>query len=172
MALNRSRSMCVAMAEAEASQVVRNGYKSNGTEGVVDSLNGFRKWNLVYNKQLPTASQVQFRATCTLVKASKSKTMQEVIELRLNDERTSPMPMPERQAERKRKYDDLPQNNQNQQQKNMRQYTGQAYGWQANSDKSLTKGLSLYVPSVIAIMKQVLVHLGAVTHRVPSWPGL
>ncbi|GKE89411.1 putative reverse transcriptase domain-containing protein [Tanacetum coccineum] len=34
---------------------------------------------------------------------------------------------------------------------------------QAMVTGSHTKGLSLYVPSVIAIMKQVLVHLGAVT---------
>ncbi|GKF61506.1 hypothetical protein Tco_0181560 [Tanacetum coccineum] len=49
------------------------------------------------------------------VKASKPKTMQEAIEFttELMDEKTHAYA--ECQAERKRKYDDLPQNNQNQQ---------------------------------------------------------
>ncbi|GJS07024.1 putative reverse transcriptase domain-containing protein [Tanacetum coccineum] len=45
----------------------------------------------------------------------------------------------ERQAERKRKYDDLPQNNQNQQQQNRRQNTGQAYA-AGNSDRKPYEG--------------------------------
>ncbi|GJV68350.1 putative reverse transcriptase domain-containing protein [Tanacetum coccineum] len=59
------------------------------------------------------------------VKASKSKTMQEVIEFttELMEEKTHAYA--ERQAERKRKNDDLSKNNQNQQ--NKRQNTGQAY---------------------------------------------
>ncbi|GJW46050.1 putative reverse transcriptase domain-containing protein [Tanacetum coccineum] len=59
------------------------------------------------------------------VKASKSKTMQEVIEFttELMEEKTHAYA--ERQAERKRKNDDLAKNNQNQQ--NKRQNTGQAY---------------------------------------------
>ncbi|GKF25078.1 reverse transcriptase domain-containing protein [Tanacetum coccineum] len=43
---------------------------------------------------------------------------------------------------------------------------------QAMVTGSHTKGLSLYVPSVIAIMKQVLIHLGAVTAiGLAIWPG-
>ncbi|GJW92782.1 putative reverse transcriptase domain-containing protein [Tanacetum coccineum] len=59
------------------------------------------------------------------VKASKPKTMQEAIEFttELMDEKTHAYA--ERQAERKRKYDDLSKNNQNQQ--NKRQNTGHAY---------------------------------------------
>ncbi|GKF34363.1 putative reverse transcriptase domain-containing protein, partial [Tanacetum coccineum] len=54
------------------------------------------------------------------VKASKPKTMQEAIEFttELMDEKTHAYA--ERQAERKRKYDDLSKNNQNQQQHNKR----------------------------------------------------
>ncbi|GJQ97505.1 putative reverse transcriptase domain-containing protein [Tanacetum coccineum] len=66
------------------------------------------------------------------VKASKSKTMQEVIEFttELMEEKTHAYA--ERQAERKRKNDDLSKNNQNQQ--NKRQNTGQAYT-AGNSDR-------------------------------------
>ncbi|GKB38623.1 putative reverse transcriptase domain-containing protein [Tanacetum coccineum] len=68
------------------------------------------------------------------VKASKPKTMQEAIEFttELMDEKTQAYA--ERQAERKRKYDDLSKNNQNQQQQNKRQNTGQAYT-AGNSDR-------------------------------------
>ncbi|GJS82651.1 putative reverse transcriptase domain-containing protein [Tanacetum coccineum] len=54
---------------------------------------------------------------------------------------------------KKRKYDDLPQNNQNQQQQNRRQKTGQAYA-AGNSDGSHTEGSSLMCQVVIGIMKQ------------------
>ncbi|GJU67690.1 reverse transcriptase domain-containing protein [Tanacetum coccineum] len=66
------------------------------------------------------------------VKASKPKTMQEAIEFttELMDDKTQAYA--ERQAERKRKYDDLSKNNQNQQ--NKRQNTGQAYT-AGNSDR-------------------------------------
>ncbi|GJU15060.1 putative reverse transcriptase domain-containing protein [Tanacetum coccineum] len=66
------------------------------------------------------------------VKASNPKTMQEAIEFttELMDEKTHAYV--ERQAERKRKYDDLSKNNQNQQ--NKRQNTGQAYTT-GNSDR-------------------------------------
>ncbi|GKA82858.1 reverse transcriptase domain-containing protein [Tanacetum coccineum] len=57
------------------------------------------------------------------VKASKSKTMQEVIEFTTELMEDKTHAYAERQAERKRKYDDLPQNNQNQQQQNRRQRT-------------------------------------------------
>ncbi|GJU20469.1 putative reverse transcriptase domain-containing protein [Tanacetum coccineum] len=68
------------------------------------------------------------------VKASKPKTMQEAIEFttELMDEKTHAYA--ERQAEKKRKYDDLSKNNQNQQQQNNRQNTGQAYTAR-NSDR-------------------------------------
>ncbi|GJX44126.1 putative reverse transcriptase domain-containing protein [Tanacetum coccineum] len=61
------------------------------------------------------------------VKASKPKTMQEVIEFTTELMEDKTHAYVERQAERKRKYDDLPQNNQNQQQQNRRQNIGQAY---------------------------------------------
>ncbi|GJS28174.1 putative reverse transcriptase domain-containing protein [Tanacetum coccineum] len=68
------------------------------------------------------------------VKASKPKTMQEAIEFttELIDEKTHAYA--ERQAEKKRKYDDLSKNNQNHQQQNKRQNTGQAYT-AGNSDR-------------------------------------
>ncbi|GJX39420.1 putative reverse transcriptase domain-containing protein [Tanacetum coccineum] len=68
------------------------------------------------------------------VKASKPKTMQEAIEFttELMDEKTHAYA--ERQAEKKRKYDDLSKNNQNQQQQNKRQNTSQAYTT-GNSDR-------------------------------------
>ncbi|GJZ92487.1 putative reverse transcriptase domain-containing protein [Tanacetum coccineum] len=68
------------------------------------------------------------------VKASKPKTMQEAIEFttELMDEKTHAYA--KRQAEKKRKYDDLSKNNQNQQQQNKRQNTGQAYT-AGNSDR-------------------------------------
>ncbi|GJX29096.1 putative reverse transcriptase domain-containing protein [Tanacetum coccineum] len=76
-----------------------------------------------------------------------------------------------RQAERKRKYDDLPQNNQNHNSGNRSKHKARPNS-QAIVTESHTKGLSLYVPSVIAIMKQVLVHLGAVTAiGLAIWPG-
>ncbi|GJT37865.1 putative reverse transcriptase domain-containing protein [Tanacetum coccineum] len=68
------------------------------------------------------------------VKASKPKTLQEAIEFttKLMDEKT--YAYAERQAEKKRKYDDFSKNNQNQQQQNKRQNTGQAYT-AGNSDR-------------------------------------
>ncbi|GJY58447.1 putative reverse transcriptase domain-containing protein [Tanacetum coccineum] len=68
------------------------------------------------------------------VKASKLKTMQKAIKFttELMDEKTHAYA--ERQAERKRKYDDLSKNNQNQQYHNKRQNIGQAYT-ACNSDK-------------------------------------
>ncbi|GKB50775.1 reverse transcriptase domain-containing protein [Tanacetum coccineum] len=74
------------------------------------------------------------------VKASKPKTLQEAIEFttELMDEKTHAYV--ERQAERKRKYDDLSKNNQNQQQQqNKRQNTGQAYT-AGNSDRKSYAG--------------------------------
>ncbi|GJW33696.1 reverse transcriptase domain-containing protein [Tanacetum coccineum] len=231
-----NQGVAAAMAEAEASRV-RNGYNSNGTEGVVGLTRWFEKMESVFSISNCTAScQVKF-ATCTLqddaltwwnahvktttpeaahampwatlkkmmtdkycprgeikkietemwnlkvkgtdvvaysrrfqqlalmcsrmfpeeidkiekyigglpdmihgsVKASKPKTMQEAIEFttELMDEKTHAYA--ERQAERKRKYDDLSKNNQNQQQQNKRQNTGQAYT-AGNSDRKSYAG--------------------------------
>ncbi|GJQ99555.1 putative reverse transcriptase domain-containing protein [Tanacetum coccineum] len=73
------------------------------------------------------------------VKPSKPKTMQEAIEFttELMDDKTHAYP--ERQAENKRKYDDLSKNNQNQQQQNKRQNTGHAYT-AGNSDRKPYEG--------------------------------
>ncbi|GKB17083.1 reverse transcriptase domain-containing protein [Tanacetum coccineum] len=73
------------------------------------------------------------------VKASKPKTMQEAIEFttELMEEKTNAYA--ERQAEKKRKYDDLSKSNQNQQQQNKRQNTGQAYN-AGNSDRKPYEG--------------------------------
>ncbi|GJR14518.1 putative reverse transcriptase domain-containing protein [Tanacetum coccineum] len=73
------------------------------------------------------------------VKASKSKTMQEVIEFTTELMEDKTHAYAERQAERKRKYDDLPQNNQNQQQQNRRQNTSQAYA-AGNGDRKPYEG--------------------------------
>ncbi|GKF02636.1 putative reverse transcriptase domain-containing protein [Tanacetum coccineum] len=68
------------------------------------------------------------------VKASKPKTMQEVVEFatKLMDEKIHTYV--KCQADNKRKYDDLSKNNQNQQQQNKRQNTGKAYAAE-NGDK-------------------------------------
>ncbi|GJU13497.1 reverse transcriptase domain-containing protein [Tanacetum coccineum] len=71
------------------------------------------------------------------VKASKSKTMQEVIEFTTELMEDKTHAYAERQAERKRKNDDLSKNNQNQQ--NKRQNTGQAYT-AGNSDRKSYAG--------------------------------
>ncbi|GKF74398.1 hypothetical protein Tco_0220730 [Tanacetum coccineum] len=71
------------------------------------------------------------------VKASKSKTMQEVIEFTTELMEDKTQAYAERQAKRKRKNDDLSKNNQNQQ--NKRQNTGQAYT-EGNSDRKSYAG--------------------------------
>ncbi|GJS55044.1 reverse transcriptase domain-containing protein [Tanacetum coccineum] len=105
------------------------------------------------------------------VKASKSKTMQEVIEFttELMEEKTHAYA--ERQAERKRKNDDLSKNNQNQQ--NKRQNTGQAYTAGNSERKSYagSKPLSMFQWKMSS-WKQVLVHLGVITAiGLAIWPG-
>ncbi|GKD70417.1 hypothetical protein Tco_1324507, partial [Tanacetum coccineum] len=72
------------------------------------------------------------------VKALKSKTMQEVIEFTTELMEDKTQAYAERQAERKRKYDDLSKNNQNQQ--NKRQNAGQAYT-AGNSDRKPYAGI-------------------------------
>ncbi|GJX99329.1 putative reverse transcriptase domain-containing protein [Tanacetum coccineum] len=73
------------------------------------------------------------------VKALKSKTMKEVIEFTTELMEDKTHAYAESQAKRKRKYDDLPQNNQNQQQQNRRQNTGQAYA-AGNGDRKPYEG--------------------------------
>ncbi|GKA57752.1 putative reverse transcriptase domain-containing protein, partial [Tanacetum coccineum] len=139
------------------------------TEGVIGLTRWFEKMESVFSiSNFPATSQVKF-STCTLqddaltwmfpeeidkiekyigglpdmilgsVKASKSKTMQEVIEFTTELMEDKTHAYAERQAERKRKYDDLPQNNQNQQQQNRRQNTGQAYA-AGNGDRKPYEG--------------------------------
>ncbi|GJU41273.1 putative reverse transcriptase domain-containing protein [Tanacetum coccineum] len=122
-----------------------------GTEGVVGLTRWFEKMESVFSisncpatsNQIHTLQRhalhggIPMLKTTTpedlmpchapIVKASKSKTMQEVIEFTTELMEDKTHAYAERQAERKRKYDDLPQNNQNQQQQNRRQNTGQAY---------------------------------------------
>ncbi|GJS81386.1 hypothetical protein Tco_0747927 [Tanacetum coccineum] len=84
--------------------------------------------------------KIRLRCGYLSVKASKPKTMQEAIEFttELMDEKTHAYA--ERQAEKKRRYDDLSKNNQNQQQQNKRQNTGQAYT-AGNSDRKSTRDI-------------------------------
>ncbi|GKB32921.1 reverse transcriptase domain-containing protein, partial [Tanacetum coccineum] len=78
------------------------------------------------------------------VVASKPKTMQEAIEMatELMDRRINTFA--ERQAENKRKFEDTPRNNQNQQQ-NKRQNTGRAYA-AGNGDKKPYEGTKRLCP--------------------------
>ncbi|GJR30062.1 reverse transcriptase domain-containing protein [Tanacetum coccineum] len=83
------------------------------------------------------------------VKASKSKTMQEVIEFTTELMEDKTHAYAERQAERKRKNDDLSKNNQNQQ--NKRQNTGQAYTAGNSDRKSYAGSLKLCVTKTCRI---------------------
>ncbi|GJT00531.1 putative reverse transcriptase domain-containing protein [Tanacetum coccineum] len=101
------------------------------------------------------------------VKASKSKTMQEVIEFTTELMEDKTQAYAERQAERKRKYDDLSNNNQNQQ--NKRQNTGQAYT-AGNSDRKPYAG-SKPLCSKCNYNHEGLVHIGDITARgLAIWP--
>ncbi|GKG31481.1 hypothetical protein Tco_0426431 [Tanacetum coccineum] len=80
----------------------------------------------------------------------------------------------ERQAENKRKFENTSRNNQNRTIKTnkIRGRTQARPTLQAIVTGNHTPGLSLYVPSVIAIMKHVLVHLGLITAiGLAIWPG-
>ncbi|GJW77636.1 hypothetical protein Tco_0139318 [Tanacetum coccineum] len=105
--------VAAAMAEAEASRV-RNGYNSNGS--------GPRPAQAASRMMFPEEIDKIEKYIGGLpdmihgsIKASKPKTMQEAIVFttELMDDKTQAYA--ERQAERKRKYDDLSKNNQNQQ---------------------------------------------------------
>ncbi|GJS70261.1 putative reverse transcriptase domain-containing protein [Tanacetum coccineum] len=142
--------VAAAMAEAEASRV-RNGYDNNGSgprpaqavkgSDVVAYNRRFQQLALMCSRMFPEEVDkiekyiggLPDMILCS-VKASKSKTMQEAIEFttELMDEKTHAYA--ERQVKKKRKYDDLSKNNQNQQQQNKRQNTGQAYT-AGNSDR-------------------------------------
>ncbi|GKB15108.1 putative reverse transcriptase domain-containing protein [Tanacetum coccineum] len=133
-----------------------------------DSLDGSRKWNLCLalaiaqqlvksNSRLALCKTMllhggipmlrpplqklftrnEYLAVCE--KASKSKPSKKVnsFTTELMEDKTHAYA--ERQAERKRKYDDLPQNNPNQQQQNRRQNTGQAYA-AGNGDRKPYEG--------------------------------
>ncbi|GJT79803.1 putative reverse transcriptase domain-containing protein [Tanacetum coccineum] len=149
--------VCCCKAEAEASRLGMATIAMALRE-LSDSLDGLRKWSLCLalaiarqlvksNLRLALYKTIMFPEEIDKiekyigglpdmihgsVKASKPKTMQEAIEFttELMDEKTHAYA--ERQAERKRKYDDLSKNNQNQQ--NKRQNTGQAYTV-GNSDR-------------------------------------
>ncbi|GKG02871.1 hypothetical protein Tco_0310507, partial [Tanacetum coccineum] len=96
------------------------------------------------------------------VNASKSKTMQEVIEFTTELMEDKTHAYVERQAERKRKNDDLSKNNQNQQKiKGRTQARPTLQEIVAGNHMS---GLNLCVPSVTTIIK-VLVHLGVITAK-------
>nr|GFB80555.1 hypothetical protein [Tanacetum cinerariifolium] len=88
-------------------------------------------WNLKYIGGLPDM-------ILGSVKASKSKTMQEVIELTTELMENKTRAYAERQVDNKRKSEDIARNNQNQQ-PNKRQNTGQAYT-AGNGDKRLYVG--------------------------------
>ncbi|GJR25307.1 putative reverse transcriptase domain-containing protein [Tanacetum coccineum] len=135
-----NRVVAAAMAEVEASRV-RNGYDSN--DHYSRSISCHAIGNTEENDDWMFPEEVDKiekyigglpDMILGSVKASKPKTMQEAIEFttELMDEKTHAYA--ERQAEKKRKYDDLSKNNQNQQQQNKRQNTGQAYT-AGNSDR-------------------------------------
>ncbi|GJY80784.1 putative reverse transcriptase domain-containing protein [Tanacetum coccineum] len=107
-----------------------------------DSLDGSRKWHLCLALANCLATSQVKSQTCTLQKATQKK------------------------------YDDLPQEQSTTNKARIGRAEHSPVYAAGNGDGSHTKGLSLYVPSVIAIMKQVLVHLGAVTAiGLAIWPG-
>ncbi|GJT70245.1 hypothetical protein Tco_1029531 [Tanacetum coccineum] len=64
--------VAAAMAKAEASRV-RNGYNSNGTEGVVGLTRWFEKMESVFsNYNVPSTSQVKYSATYTSARLSST----------------------------------------------------------------------------------------------------
>ncbi|GJV64835.1 retrovirus-related pol polyprotein from transposon TNT 1-94 [Tanacetum coccineum] len=96
-----------------------------GTEGVVDLTQWFERMETVFRI-----------SNCTV--ENQPKTMQEAIEMatELMDRRNNTFA--ERQAKNKRKFEDTPRNNQNQQ-PNKRQNTGRAYA-AGNGDKKSYEG--------------------------------
>ncbi|GKF15356.1 hypothetical protein Tco_0056818, partial [Tanacetum coccineum] len=104
------------------------------------------------------------------VVASKPRTMQDDIEMatKLMDKKISTYD--ERQAESKRKSDDISRNNQNQQQQNKRQNTGRTYAAGTVTRKCM-EVLDLCVLNATTTMT-VLMHPGAITaKRLAIWLG-
>ncbi|GJV67447.1 hypothetical protein Tco_1482956 [Tanacetum coccineum] len=107
--------VAAAMAEAEASRV------KGGTD-VVPKIDDFKQLALMSPRMFQEVDKIEKYIgglpdmILGSVKASKSKTMQEVIEFTTELMEDKTHAYAERQAERKRKYDDLPQNNQKNQQ--------------------------------------------------------
>ncbi|GJV12604.1 putative reverse transcriptase domain-containing protein [Tanacetum coccineum] len=114
-----------------------------GTEGVIVLTRWFEKMEFVFSiSNCTTSYQVKF-ATCTLQDDALTwwnayvKTTTPRRPLMPSHVATTEEMMPKNTAqwaEKKRKYDDLSKNNQNQQQQNKRQNTGQAYT-AGNSDR-------------------------------------
>ncbi|GJR96476.1 putative nucleotidyltransferase, ribonuclease H [Tanacetum coccineum] len=100
-----NQGVAAAMAEAEASRV-RNGYDNNGS--VPRPAQAARACS--YSEFLK-CKPLDFKGTEGVCKASNRNTMQEVIEFTTELLEDKTHAYAERQAERKRKYDDLPQNN-------------------------------------------------------------
>ncbi|GJU45267.1 putative reverse transcriptase domain-containing protein [Tanacetum coccineum] len=107
--------------------------KVQGTD-VVAYNQRFQELALMCNRMFPDKSDKIERYVSGLpdmiywsVVASKPRTMQDAIEMatELMDQKIRTIT--ERQAENKRKFDDIARNNQNQQQQNKRQNTGRAY---------------------------------------------
>ncbi|GJT26381.1 hypothetical protein Tco_0906656 [Tanacetum coccineum] len=182
--------VATAMAEAEASRV-RNGYNSNGsgprpsqavrecsyseflkckpldfkgTEGVIVLTRWFEKMEFVFSiSNCTTSYQVKF-ATCTLQDDALTWMYPEDVD---KIEKLYRVAFARMNIEKKRKYDDLSKNNQNQQQRTQARPTLQAI-----VTGNHTSGLNLCVPSVITIIK-VLVYLGAITaKRLDIWPRI
>ncbi|GJZ52787.1 putative reverse transcriptase domain-containing protein [Tanacetum coccineum] len=121
--------------------------KVKGTDVGVAYNRRFQQLALMFSQMFPEEGRQDWKSyigwiddmILGSVKASKSKTMQEVIEFTTELMEDKTHAYAERQAERKRKYDDLPQNNQNQQQQNRRQNTSQAYA-AGNGDRKPYEG--------------------------------
>ncbi|GKA11359.1 hypothetical protein Tco_0690792 [Tanacetum coccineum] len=125
--------LCAALAARDAT---RNGVDSHtsgtgGTEGVVELTQWFERMETVFRI-----------SNCSV--ENQPKTIQEAIEMvtELMDMRISIVA--ERQVENKRKFEDTPRNNQNQQQ-NKRQNTGRAYA-AGNGDKKPYEGTKPLFP--------------------------
>ncbi|GJX65965.1 putative reverse transcriptase domain-containing protein [Tanacetum coccineum] len=129
----RKWSLCLALAIAQ--QLVKSNLRLALYKMML--LHALKK--MMTDKYCPRGEIKKIETECgnLKVKASKSKTMQEVIEFTTELMEDKTHAYAERQAERKRKYDDLSKNNQNQQSK--RQNTGQAYT-AGNSDRKSYAG--------------------------------
>ncbi|GJT14039.1 putative reverse transcriptase domain-containing protein [Tanacetum coccineum] len=148
--------VAAAMAEAEASRV-RNGYNSNGSGprpaqtarecSYSEFLNAYlwtsKGTEEMFPEELDKMKVYRRLASILYIVSVKGSKLENYASRRfeftteLMDEKT--YAYAKRQAERKRKYDDLSKNNQNQQQQNKRHNTGQAYT-AGNSDRKSYAG--------------------------------